>query len=357
MEEKKEVNYKNLTMGLGAICVILVAALVASIATGGFSPKNIATACISPGEGNSTATDHVDTSALENKVQDYINSNMLPSGIEFYASGIEKAGSFYTVTGGIKQNGTTVQTIEDGVLISSDGEMLIIGSAHNTSVKIEQPAANTTQNTTPKAFDAPDADKPVVKFFVMSFCPYGQQAEAGIGPVASLLGNKADFEPHFVIYSGYKNGSASYCMENGTLCSMHGIQEVHEDARQICVYKYQKDKFWDYVNGIDGTCKYSDVDECWKGVANETGVDAAAVEKCFNDEGVGLLQAESTLNQQYGVSGSPTVFVNEMEYSGGRSPDAYKAAVCSGFSSPPGECNQTVNGTTTTSTAGTGGCG
>jgi hypothetical protein len=355
MEEKKEVNYKNLTMGLGAICVILVAALVASIATGGFSPKNIATACISPGEGNSTATDHVDTSALENKVQDYINSNMLPSGIEFYASGIEKAGSFYTVTGGIKQNGTTVQTIEDGVLISSDGEMLIIGSAHNTSVKIEQPAANTTQNTTPKAFDAPDADKPVVKFFVMSFCPYGKQAEAGIGPVAALFGDKAEFEPHYVVYSGYQGGSASYCMENGTLCSMHGIQEVHEDARQLCVYKYQKDKFWDYVNGINGNCTASNIDSCWEGIANETGVDAAEVEKCFNDEGVGLLSNESALDKQYGVSGSPTVFVNDAAYNGGRSPTAYQVALCSGFKSQPSACNQTVDGTT--ASTGTGGCG
>lgn len=360
MEDKKEVNYRNLTMGLGAICAILIVALIASIATGGFSPKNAANACVASGNENTAGATggagNVDTNALQSKVQSYINTNMLPSGVEFSATGIEKAGSFYTVTGGITQNGTVVPIKKDVLLISTDGETLVVGgSAYNTSVKLEQPTANTS-TTAPPAANATKTDKPVMKFFVMSFCPYGHQAESGIGPVASLLGDKAVFEPHYVVYSGYQGGSASYCMENGTLCSMHGIGEVHEDARQLCVYKYEKDKFWDYVNDINAKCTASNVDSCWEGVANDTGVNATAVGQCFDGEGVALLQAEAALDQQYGVSGSPTVFVNDAEYNGGRSPTAYQTALCTAFTSAPSECNETINATTTTTTS-SGGCG
>ena len=49
-------------------------------------------------------------------------------------------------------------------------------------------------------------NKPQIDFYVMSYCPYGNQAEEAIEPVYNLLKNKADFKPHYVFYSNYQGG-------------------------------------------------------------------------------------------------------------------------------------------------------
>jgi hypothetical protein len=75
-------------------------------------------------------------------------------------------------------------------------------------------------------------NKPQIDFFIMSYCPYGNQAEIAIEPVFQLLGDKVDFNPHYVVYANYGGGGTDYCMDNGNYCSMHGIQELHQDIRK-----------------------------------------------------------------------------------------------------------------------------
>jgi hypothetical protein len=44
-----------------------------------------------------------------------------------------------------------------------------------------------------------------------------------------------------------------------------------------------------------------------------------------------------------GVSGSPTLIINNVDYSGARTAEAYKTAICSGFTAEPTECSQTLS--------------
>lgn len=225
--------------------------------------------------------------------------------------------------------------------VTKDGRLLML-SALDLDQKPEVPEPQ------PSQFDAPDAEKPNVKFFVMSFCPFGNQAEEGLGPVFELLGEEnVEWEPHYVIYSNYRGGGPQYCLdEESKYCSMHGIQELNQDVRELCIWKYYEHSvWWDFVLKINQQCDYNNVDTCWEPIAKEFDIDVDKVKKCFDEEAEDLLTVEVGLNQKYGVSGSPTVLVNDQQYSGGRAPENFKQGVCSGFATQPDECSQILGAT------------
>lgn len=269
------------------------------------------------------------------KVVDFINENLVASGTSASLVSVEEVSGVYKVI-------TSYQGQEIPVYVTKDGKWLFLSQPLNTEQKIQKPETQQQQSE----FDAPDRDKPNVKFFVMSFCPFGNQAESGLAPVFKLLGeDKVEWEPHYVIYSNY-GGYPDYCLdENETYCSMHGIQELHEDIRELCIWKYyDHNTWWDFVLDINKECNAGNADECWKPIAEKHGINVTQVEECVKNEAIELLQHELELNEQYGVRGSPTVFINDEQYSGSRSPEAYKQAICSGFTNPPAECNETLEG-------------
>ncbi|MDD4122983.1 MAG: hypothetical protein PHO23_01930 [Candidatus Pacebacteria bacterium] len=86
--------------------------------------------------------------------------------------------------------------------------------------------------------EVPKKETADVKLFTMSYCPYGNQAEEGLIPVINLLKNtNFKITPHYIIYENY--GGEEYCIEDGKYCSMHGIGELNQDIREMCIYKYE----------------------------------------------------------------------------------------------------------------------
>jgi glutaredoxin len=202
--------------------------------------------------------------------------------------------------------------------------------------------------------DIPKQDKTSADLFVMSFCPYGNQAEEMMMKVVDLLGDKADIELHYVIYENYQGGGSDYCVANGKYCSMHGTQELNQDVRELCVQKYQKEKFWDFVKQINASCNYQDVDACWEKVAKNSGIDVNNVKTCFTEEKISLLQSEVELGKKYDISGSPQLIINDKEFTGSRGAEAYKSAICAGFNTVPEECSTSLG--SDSGTTATGGC-
>jgi len=209
---------------------------------------------------------------------------------------------------------------------------------------------------TPAKTAVEKSEKPLVEFFVMSFCPYGQQAETGLGPVANLLGSKATFEPHYVIYNNYCGYGvdpstctqaqwASYCYDNRSYCSLHGINELKEDLRQMAIFKLYPGKFWAYVDYVNTKTTLENIETAWKDAAKANGIDVAKIESYVTANGKAMAAAESALNQQLGVQGSPMIFINGVEYSSNeRSPAAFQTAVCDAFTTAPAECGQALSG-------------
>jgi predicted DsbA family dithiol-disulfide isomerase len=203
-------------------------------------------------------------------------------------------------------------------------------------------------------------NKPQIDFFVMSYCPYGNQAEEGIAPVYNLIKDKALFKPHYVIYENYGGGGSDYCLDSGKYCSMHGIQELNQDVREMCVLKYNGIGSWfDFALAMNKGCTAANADTCWEAVATTLKLDVAKIKTCQQSEAIALLSADKALGDKLGVSGSPTIFVDGDAYNGGRTPEEYKTALCSRFDTKPSECSTKLEGgaTATTTAAATAGCG
>jgi len=84
------------------------------------------------------------------------------------------------------------------------------------------------------SIDLPKTDKPTIDLFVMSYCPYGVQAEQAMLPVMELLGDEADINIRFVYYA------------------MHDWTEIEENTRQYCIQKEEPDKYIDYLSCFVG---------------------------------------------------------------------------------------------------------
>lgn len=182
-------------------------------------------------------------------------------------------------------------------------------------------------------------------FYVMSYCPYGNQAEEGIEPVYRLLKDKVEFNPHYVIYENYRGGGADYCIADGKYCSMHGIQELNQNNRELCVAElFGMDEYFDFVLEMNKKCNYKNADTCWEPVAQNLKLDIKKIKNCQEEREVELSAREFMLNQQLGVRGSPTVFINDVEYRGQRTPQAYLDAICTKFDEKPKECSQKLAG-------------
>ncbi len=198
-------------------------------------------------------------------------------------------------------------------------------------------------------------DKPQIDFFVMSYCPYGNQAEEAIEPVYQALKDAANFIPRFVVYSNYAGGGPNYCIdEESKYCSMHGVQEMREDIRERCVFENEgSDKGFEFMLAMNDQCNYQNADTCYRGVATGLGIDADAIEQCLTENAEKYAQEDLELNQLLGVSGSPTVFVDGMQYNGERTPAGFQAALCAEFEDAPEACASSLS---STQEAATGSC-
>jgi len=194
----------------------------------------------------------------------------------------------------------------------------------------------------------PKTDQPTVDLFVMSYCPYGLQAQKAMLPVMEILGDKADINIRFVYYA------------------MHGWTEIEENTRQYCIQEEQPDKFIDYLTCFTQT---GEVETCLA----QAGVNTAQLNACtdaadiefsitanYEDEEswlsgyYPLYDVDKELNEQYDVGGSPTLVINGVQVSATRSPEAYKEAICDAFTTPPAGCNTELSTDTTSTGIGTG---
>lgn len=276
------------------------------------------------------------------KAVDYINKYLLAGqGTATFVS-VEEKNGLYNVKLNIAGRAYDSYVTMDGTLLFPSA----VDLTETPEIPEEQPTGT---------FDAPDAERPEVDLYVMSFCPYGKQAEDAMEPVIGLLGDKADIKIRFI--ANVQGDDVE------SVQSLHGIEEAKEDLRQICVMKnYDQETFWNYLNEINENCFsiYRDseqMDACWKEAAEKFNIDVDEIETCaYGSEGLDLLKADGELADQYRVTGSPTLIINGARYSGGRTPEAFKQGVCSGFETEPDECSETLEGSTAASASSSGGC-
>ncbi len=291
------------------------------------------------------------------KAEEYLGKNVLKNGIKAKVAEVTEENGFYTVALQISKDDTAVDKVK--VYVTKDGNTLSLGPVFDLNKSPEEYKKKSEESAaSPKAQDLPKKDKPTIELFVMSGCPYGVQAEQAFSPVMKLLGDKVDFQPRFIVYSGYRGGGPNYCIDKASkYCSMHGAEEAREDVRQICIWKEQKAKWWAYIDKFNEKCSIdAKTPACSKEVAKEVGVDYAKVEACLKNSAEKLLEEETKISKAKKADGSPTIIINDTAYNGGRAPNDILASICGGFKNKPKECSQKLEGGNN-APAATGGCG
>lgn len=214
--------------------------------------------------------------------------------------------------------------------VTKDGQYMFLQplDLQNIPDGLDQAPQQTTEVT--------KTDKPKVELFIMSYCPYGLQAEKAMLPVMSLLKDDAEMSIRFVSYA------------------MHGEEEVYENLRQYCIQEQDQNEFIKYL-----TCfvEKDDYNACLANV----NIDEDKLKTCMDDTDTMFsisanlnnqstwigryppFNIDKTLNDLYGVQGSPTLVINGAQVNVNRSPEAYKIAVCNAFNVMPDVCSTTLS--------------
>lgn len=201
-------------------------------------------------------------------------------------------------------------------------------------------AGSETQAT---QIEYPKSDKPTVELFIMSYCPYGNQAENIIKPAADLLKNKIDLSVRYILDDKGTDAKAEERFD-----SLHGVEEFKQNIREMCIQNEQNDKFWDYLEVVNADCTLENINTCWKTAANKVKINTAQVESCYNKNALNYGEQEASYTQEKGISGSPTLLINGVTYAGGRTSEDYKQAICSAFNQTPEECGQELSSSSDT---------
>ncbi|MFH1511582.1 MAG: hypothetical protein ABIF10_07880 [Candidatus Woesearchaeota archaeon] len=171
-------------------------------------------------------------------------------------------------------------------------------------------------------------DNVAVEFYVMSQCPFGTQVEDAIKPVLDSIGDRLDFSLEFIATD---NG-------DGTFKSLHGENEVKGNIAQLCAAKYSPDKYMDMV-----VCQNKDAASIpgnWEACAKDNGLPFEDIKSCYEgEEGKQLLSESIEATGTVGATGSPTIYIGDEKYSGGRQTNDFLRAICTKFEDAPAACS------------------
>jgi hypothetical protein len=268
------------------------------------------------------------------KVTEFVEKNLVQPGTKIDVSGVALENGLYKVS--FKVGSQDVDTY-----ITKDGSKFFPQAMDMNEVEKKAADSNPKNSQAANSEPAPKSDVPEVNLFVMSYCPYGTQAEKGILPVLAALGNKIKFTLKFVDYS------------------MHEKKEIDENLRQYCIQKNQPAKLSAYL-----TCFLKKGQGTENDCMTSAGVSAAQITTCvsatdtqfkitesYNDKSKWSngtyppFDVDKADNQKYGVQGSPTFVINGQEVSGGRDSASILKTICDAFNTPPAECQKELSST------------
>lgn len=183
-------------------------------------------------------------------------------------------------------------------------------------------AAPAGENAQPAA--AAPAGKVSVEFYVMSQCPFGVQVENAFKPVLAKMGDHVDFQLHFIANED-PNQAVGFS-------AMHGETEVLGNIWQLCaIDQYGDDyKYMDFIECMNRDMRSipNNAEAC----ATSGGLDAAALKACATGQkGKDLLSASIKKTQARRATGSPTIYIADQRYSGGRTENDFIRAICNAF--------------------------
>ena len=146
--------------------------------------------------------------------------------------------------------------------------------------------------------------KPEVELFVMSYCPYGVQAEQELLPFFEKYGNTIDFKLRFIV--GKDEASEEKTSEQVEFTSLHGEPELIENKRQMVIAELYPDKLFDYL-----LCRADHLEEAWVNCAKEVEMDIDRIAEAVEAKKVTLdLVEEIQRTEELNIKKSPTLVID-----------------------------------------------
>lgn len=256
----------------------------------------------------------------------FINENLLPSNIKATINSATLEGDVYNISLKVQDKDYTSYMTKDGVKFFQTGVDMAKLAAENAAKQAAAPADN---SQAAPVTEVPKTDNPKVELFVMTYCPYGLQAEKGILPALQALGDKVDAKIRFVHYF------------------MHGDKETQETYNQVCIREEQAAKFNAYLNcftvsGDSLACQTT------------AGVNKSKLASCVAAKAKDYYKVDSGLSEGYGVQGSPTLVINGVQSNAGRDAASYLNGICAAFTNKPAECSKQLSSASPSSGFGAG---
>ncbi|MCP4600859.1 MAG: hypothetical protein GY847_10065 [Proteobacteria bacterium] len=167
-------------------------------------------------------------------------------------------------------------------------------------------------------------------FHIMSKCPFGVKVMQGISPVLDKMGDRVDLRVHYI---GRE--------KDGELTSMHGEQEVNGNILQLCAKEQGDNDAWLAFIKCHNE-EWRKIPEGWEDCAKTAKIDVAKMKACYEGEdGKKLLRASYKISQEKRATGSPTIFLADEPYRGGRSEATFARAICGKMAEPKAKyCNE-----------------
>jgi hypothetical protein len=278
----------------------------------------------------------------------YVNNNLAQANSTATLSSVTEKNGMYQIAARYQARNISLYATKDCSLLFTSSYDL---KANVLPTLLSSPKPTTSPTPVPEPVKS---SRPSTELFVMSFCPFGVQAENAMNPVVGLLGSKTDITVRYITtVSGTTIDSVK---------SLHGPTEAKEDIRQLCIAKYYPQQLWPYLMDFDTNCQAAIIRQnttvyntCWANITGKLGIDNQKIETCASgSEGLALLSADEAITKKYQVTGSPTLIINGQRYSGARTPDAFKQFICARFETPPAECS--VNLSAQAAAASSGSC-
>jgi len=307
--------------------IVLLALLVVSIFTNGFGIKGL----LIKGGASQEIIDNAIT---------FINDELLPPGS---TASLGETDSEEKIE--VSKFKITIGDKSYDSFVSEDGKYLF-----PDVIKMAE-ALEAQDNT--QTIEMVKTDKPNVDLFIMTYCPFGLQAQKTMLPVYDLLKDKANITVRFCSYA------------------MHDKQELDENLKQYCMQSESREEYMNYLScfvndGDSEKCLLSanidqeKLDSCVTDVDKEYNISADYENKETWLDGrvpnqYPMFKVENNLNEMYNVGGSPTVVINGQSVNiNPRTPENYKAFICQAFNVQPEECLQTLSTETPVPSFGVG---
>ena len=144
--------------------------------------------------------------------------------------------------------------------------------------------------------------KPTLELFVMSYCPYGVQAEEKLIPVIKKFGDQINFKLQFIA----REKEEPSAQDITPFTSLHGYPEVAENIRQLLIAQEYPDRYLDYI-----LCRGKKLDKSWEDCAEKLGIDVAKIQALFDaPEAEQLFRENIQRAAALGIKASPTILVD-----------------------------------------------